>query len=162
MLPTQIIVLKLLQFTVLCWLIKRRKGFGNADHKPAITPEDMARLYDVGHVGFSIITLVGLQQQAWFQIMFYLCRCVRGNLRKMPRETFAVATDSTGSHFVYKVRGERDKNQRKMDNQMIQQVKVVCVKIEIHNNSKNLFLRRKTWFCRCKPTFTVVKIGFAP
>ncbi|KAJ8301588.1 hypothetical protein KUTeg_020575 [Tegillarca granosa] len=94
----------------------KRKGFGSTDHTRAITAEDMTRLYDVGHVVFTTTTPVGLQQKVWFEIMFYLCRRGRENLRDMTtRETFAVGTDSTGRRYAYQVRSELDKNHRERD-----------------------------------------------
>lgn len=93
----------------------KRKGFGTTNHTPSISPEDMKRLYDVGHVVFTTTTPVGLQQKVWFELMYYLCRRGRENLREMTRDTFSVGTDSTGRRYVYQLKGELDKNHRERD-----------------------------------------------
>lgn len=93
----------------------KKKGLGTTEHTPAISPEDMARLYDSNHLVFNTTVPFGLQRKVWFELMYFLCRRGRENLREMTRDTFMVETDSTGRRYVCQKRGELDKNHREKD-----------------------------------------------
>lgn len=93
----------------------KKTGFGTTEHTPQISPEDMKRLYDPGHLVFSVTVPVGLQRKVWFELMFYLCRRGRENLRSMTRNTFGIETDASGRRYVFQKQGEMDKNHRETD-----------------------------------------------
>ncbi|XP_062577122.1 uncharacterized protein LOC134238991 [Saccostrea cucullata] len=88
----------------------KKKGFGSVDHKPPISTEDLKKLYDSESIVFNVNTPCGLQNKVWFDLMFYLCRRGRENLRKMTKKTFGIDTDATGREFVYQAIDEADKN----------------------------------------------------
>ena len=90
----------------------KRKWFGGVDHKPPIAIQDLKKLYDINQPFkvFDIETPVGLQRKVFFDIMFYLCRRGRENLREMSKATFAVGYDAEGLQFIHQVKDEADKN----------------------------------------------------
>ena len=81
-------------------------GKVSTDHHPEIEPEDMRKLYE----SFDIDSNFGLQEKVWVDIMLYLCRRGRENLRLMDKTTFGVGTDATGKRFVFQYNGKYDKN----------------------------------------------------
>ena len=70
----------------------------------------MAKLYSVETNVIDIETPVGLLNQVWFEIMYYLCRRGQENLRSMTKTTFDITTASTGRRYAYKKVDELDKN----------------------------------------------------
>ncbi|XP_061169503.1 uncharacterized protein LOC133178844 [Saccostrea echinata] len=88
----------------------KKKGYGSIVHKPPITQEDLRKLYNSDSVVFNINTPCGLQMKVWFDVMFYMCRGGRENLRYMTKSTFGVNTDSCGRQFVFQAVDEADKN----------------------------------------------------
>ena len=89
----------------------KKRGLGVIDHFPAIPLEDLYRLYTNG-LALNVTTPIGLQNKVWFEVMFYLRRVGRENLRAMNKSTFEVSTDSTGLKFVYMKVDESDKNHK--------------------------------------------------
>ena len=88
-------------------LIKiKQSGKGNITHYPEIEPEDLRKLY----ASFDLNTPDGLQEKVLFDIMFFLCRRGRENLRAMTKSSFFVGHDATGKQYVYQVGSEVDKN----------------------------------------------------
>ena len=81
----------------------KKKGFGAVKHKPAIFQEDLIKLYDVSGVALNSCTPQGLLNKCWFDVMTFLCRRGRENLRQMTRDTFKINTDGTGRKFVMQV-----------------------------------------------------------
>ena len=67
------------------------------------------KLYCDEHA-FNPMKPVGLQNKVWFDIMFYVCRRGRENLREITRETIVVSTDSLGQKFIFQKLDEADKN----------------------------------------------------
>lgn len=88
----------------------KKKGFGFVDHKPAISSEDLKKLYNSESIVFNVDTPWGLQNKVWFDIKFYLCRRGGENLRRMTKETFVIKTDATGREYVFQAIDEVDKN----------------------------------------------------
>ena len=88
----------------------KRQGKATIQHFPEIEPKDLRKLYD--SVAKEINTPRGLQRKVWLDVMFYLIRRGRENLRQMTKKTFAVGKDVSGLRFVHQVVGERDKNHR--------------------------------------------------
>lgn len=66
----------------------------------------------VGLKTMSTKTPTDLQHKTWFDIMYFLCRRGRENLRTMTRDTFKVSTESHGREYVYQHKDELDKNRR--------------------------------------------------
>ena len=64
----------------------KRIGKGSVDHHPEITPQDLKKLYD----SFKTDSAVELQEKVLFDIIYYLCRRGRENLRDMSKDTFAI------------------------------------------------------------------------
>ena len=60
----------------------KKKGYGGVEHFPPMDQEDLKTLYTDCHA-LNSNTPVGLQNKVWFEIMFYLCRRGRENLRTM-------------------------------------------------------------------------------
>ena len=87
----------------------KRKGLAKVDHTPPIEPEDLKQMYC--SVALNPNTPVGLQQKVWFDVMFFLCRRGRENLRTMTTTSFSMKTDRTGT-YVYQAQDELDKNHR--------------------------------------------------
>lgn len=75
--------------------------------------EDLRKLY--ASIALNTETPTGLQKKVWFDVMFYLCRRGRENLRSMTKSTFAVSTDSKGREYIYQAIDELDKNHRETD-----------------------------------------------
>ena len=88
-------------------------GFGDTEHYPEVEPEDLTKLYS----SFDINTPTGLLEIVWFNIMYFLCRRGRQNLRKMTKYSHAVSTDATGRRYIHKTngKGEADKNHNEND-----------------------------------------------
>ena len=51
----------------------------------------------------------------WFNIMYYLIRRGRENLREMTKSTFRIGTDASGKKFIYQTTSEIDKNHNEND-----------------------------------------------
>ena len=82
-------------------LIKIKKaGKGMINHYPEIEPEDVRKLY----ASFNTDTPAGLQEKVWFDIMFYLCRRGRENLREMTKSTYFVDRVQLGNSMCINVR----------------------------------------------------------
>jgi hypothetical protein len=61
------------------------------------------KLYDVTNVALNPNIPTGLLSKAWFDVMMYLCRRGRENLRKMTLDTFLVQVDGSGRRYVMQV-----------------------------------------------------------
>ncbi|KAJ8316276.1 hypothetical protein KUTeg_006290 [Tegillarca granosa] len=90
----------------------KRKGFGAVNHFQPIAPNDLKKLYSPDNIALNIDTPYGLQKKVWFDIVFYLCRRGRENLREMTKLTFEVSRHSNGEKYVHQVVDESDKNHR--------------------------------------------------
>jgi len=92
-------------------LIKLKKeGKGNVQHKQPMSSEDFHKLY-----ASSILSTdnpKGLQNKVFVDIMVYLCNRGRENLREMNRTDFGIATDSSGSRYVFMSHDKLTKNHR--------------------------------------------------
>ena len=81
----------------------KKKGFAAAEHKPAICPEDLVKLYDVANVALSPNPPTGLLSKTWFDVMMYLCRRGRENLREITRDTFLFQVDGSDRRYGMQV-----------------------------------------------------------
>jgi hypothetical protein len=86
----------------------KRKGLVKVDHTESIEPEDLKKLYT--SLTLSPDTSEGLLHKCWFDVMFFLCRRGRENLREMKKDTFKFAKDSIERMYLYQARDELDNN----------------------------------------------------
>jgi hypothetical protein len=82
----------------------KRKGLVKVDHTESIEPEDLKKLYT--SLTLSPDTSEGLLHKCWFDVMFFLCRRGRENLREMKKDTFKFAKDSNERMYLYQARDE--------------------------------------------------------
>ena len=61
-----------------------KSGKGDINHYPEIDTEDVKKLYS----SFDLNSPTGLLKKVWFDIMFFLCRRGRENLRSVNKSTF--------------------------------------------------------------------------
>jgi hypothetical protein len=88
----------------------KREGLGDTQHYPPIDENDVDKLYQSGI--FDEDTPSGLQSKVWFELMYYICRRGRENLRKLEKDHFAIAEDSNGRRYVYQCKDEMTKKIR--------------------------------------------------
>ena len=88
----------------------KRKGFGDTTHYQPIDENDIARLYSSGV--FDESTPSGLQNKIWFEIMLFICRRGRENLRELEKDHFQISQDSNGRRFVFQAKDEMTKKVR--------------------------------------------------
>ena len=84
----------------------KQAGKGTTTHHPEIEPEDIRKLYE----SFDIDIPCSLLEKVWMDIMLYLIRRGRENLRLMNKNTFQIGTDATGKRFIHQVASELDKS----------------------------------------------------
>ena len=101
-----------LTFKAQCVQLKKN-GLANTDHKPPISPEDIQKLYDSDV--FSLSRPESLQRKVFFEIMLFLCRRGRENLRALTKDSLAVKIDGNGVEYIEKVVDELSKNHREND-----------------------------------------------
>jgi len=89
----------------------KKNGYAKVNHHPEITKDDLVKLYS----SFDLTTPRGLQQKCLFDIMFFLVRRGRENLREQTKTSFAIAVDSQNRRYVYQAVDELDKNHREND-----------------------------------------------
>ena len=75
-----------------------RQGKGATEHKQLVEGKELQKLYD----SFDISTPRRFQQKVWVDIMLYLTRRGRENLRQMTKSTFEIKVDAAGKRFVTK------------------------------------------------------------
>ena len=75
----------------------KKKGKGSLEHKSTISEDDMRKLHDPENIVFNPKCPAGLQRKVWFDLMYFLCRRGRENLRDMTKTTFSVARDTNGN-----------------------------------------------------------------
>ena len=92
----------------------KKIGKDDVQHHQAIEENDIAKLYRSGV--FDQNSSTGLQLKVWFELMLYICRRGRENLRELKKDHFVVATDSDGRQYVTQAVDELTKKTRE-DNQ---------------------------------------------
>ena len=88
----------------------KRMGLAKIDHKPEITRNDLSLLYSSGV--FSSDRPASLQKKVFFEIMFYLCRRGRENLRSLEKDSFKVSEYTDGRKYIVLAKDELTKNHR--------------------------------------------------
>ena len=96
------------QLALLKWI-----GKGGVDHHPDIDEEDLLKLYK--SEVFDINNPIGLQRKVFFEILLYICRRGRENLRKLTKHHFSIDVDSQGRRYIRQTVDEQLKN-HKTDN----------------------------------------------
>ncbi|XP_072021059.1 uncharacterized protein [Amphiura filiformis] len=90
----------------------KREGLGDTTHYVPIDADDMTKLYESESGVFDVDTPEGLQNKVWFELMFFICRRGRENLRKLEKDHFAIASDANGRRYVYQCKDEMTKKIR--------------------------------------------------
>ena len=91
--------------------VGRKQGRGSVDHKNAISDEDFEKL---SH--YFTTNIQGppnakfLQDLILFNIIYYMGRRGRENLRQMKKDTFQISTDGDSRRYIHQVIDEYDKN----------------------------------------------------
>ena len=91
----------------------KKKGFGKVNHKPSITDNDLEKLYQ--SCAFKQDNPQTLQNKVFFDIMLYLCRRGRENLRELNKDSFSLKMFPDGTEYVMKTEDELTKNHREND-----------------------------------------------
>ncbi|WAR04218.1 hypothetical protein MAR_019587 [Mya arenaria] len=82
----------------------------SVEHKLEIALDDVKILSATDCLGMSFDNPCGLQRKKWLDIMHFLYRRGRKNLRSIRKNTFAVSRDAAGREYVHQVIDEADKN----------------------------------------------------
>ena len=90
----------------------KKEGLAKVNHKKPLSPEDMRKLY--ASETFSLTNPKSLQRKVFFDVMFYLYRRGRENLRTVKKSDFALKVDEKGE-YIEKVSDELTKNRREND-----------------------------------------------
>ena len=88
----------------------KKVGKGDVKHHASVDENDIKKLYNSGV--FNQNNPQGLQSKVWFEIMVYVCRRGRENLRELKKDHFTVGTDSNGREFVAQAKDELTKKTR--------------------------------------------------
>jgi hypothetical protein len=88
----------------------KRIGLAKVDHTPPIEENELKQIYYSS--ALTKKTPECLQLKVWFDIMYFLCRRGRENLRTMNKETFRIAKDNKNREYVYQHVDKLDKNHR--------------------------------------------------
>lgn len=94
----------------------RAEGKGAVVHHPALTVEDLKKLYG-HHFIFNTNTPQGLLNKVVFEIMFYFCRRGQENLHNLRVQDFEII-NSNEQKYVQKVTSELSKNHQGITNEI--------------------------------------------
>ena len=96
--------------------MNKEQGKGATKHKDPINDEDLKRLseYFTRNMKGPPNALL-LQELVLFNIIFYMGRRGRENLRNMKKNTFKISTDEKGQRFIHQDKDETDKNHNEND-----------------------------------------------
>ena len=119
--------------------MNKKKGLGKLDSKAALTELDMERL-----MNYFLTHMNGppnprkLQELMIFNIIFYLCRRGRENLRVMKKTTFMVGFDEAcGRKYVFQAQDELDKNHQEKENEIANQGRIYELPGETRSMTKH-------------------------
>ena len=105
--------------------INKQEGKGTTKHKQPICEDDLEKLkiyFQCNMAGPPNAAL--LQEIVLFNIIFYMGRRGRENLRFMTKDTFAIEKDPTGLRYIYQKTDETDKNHDENDTEMSNQARI--------------------------------------
>ena len=89
----------------------KRVGKGDTVHYSQIDENDLANIYSSNV--FDTNTPQGLQYSVRFELMIYICRRGRENLRQLTKNHFAIGVDANGRGYVYQAKDEMTKKIRR-------------------------------------------------
>ena len=89
----------------------KRLGFGDTKHYPEIDENDLRKLQESG-VLINDESPQALQYKVWFELVLFICRRGRENLRKLKKNHFKIGTDSDGRRFIFQAQDEMTKKVR--------------------------------------------------
>lgn len=88
----------------------KKIGKGDVKHHEIITDNDLQKLYD--SAVFDQNSPSGLQDKVWFELMLFICRRGRENLRDLKKDHFVIETDENGRQYVTQAVDELTKKSR--------------------------------------------------
>lgn len=88
----------------------KRLGYGDTTHYPEIDANDLRKLQESGVLNDE--SPQALQYKVWFEMMLFICRRGRENLRKLKKNHFKIGTDSDGRRFIFQAQDEMTKKGR--------------------------------------------------
>ena len=93
--------------------LNKEEGRGEVESMPSINPEDMKTLgkyFEENMAGPPNALL--LQEIILFNIIYYMGKHGRENLRRMKINMFGVSTDPDGKYYIHQLIKEKDKNHK--------------------------------------------------
>ena len=99
----------------------KKIGLAKVVHKPPISKHDLALLYSSGV--FATNKPASLQKKVFFEVVFYLCRRGRENLRQLTKESFKINHDDDGRRYITLDKDELTKNHGVYDEQQVQKIR---------------------------------------
>ena len=88
-------------------------GLAKVEHKQEINQSDISLLHSSGV--FSTSSPKSFQRKVFFEVMFYLCRRGRENLRTLEKDSFKVEKYPDGKQYILLAKDELTKNHRVND-----------------------------------------------
>ena len=117
--------------------INKQKGLGNIQSKTPLSEMDLEKL-----TNYFLMHISGppnprkLQEVMLFNVIFYLCRRGRENLRPMTKSTFQVAFDETSRReYIFQAEDELDKNHQEQDTSIANEGRIYELPGKINNFS---------------------------
>ena len=147
----------------------KKIGLAKIDHKPPLSQHDLALLYTSGV--FAINTPSSLQKRVFFEVLFYLCRRGRENLRLLTKDSFKINDGEDGMRYVTLEKDELTKNHRVNDDQqeggiMLETGQVNCPVASfilylsyLNPKSEAFFQRPKSYVPGCGPWYDNMVLG---
>lgn len=76
----------------------RKNGLAKTNHKQPLNSQGVDKLYSSGV--FSLTNPLALQRKVFFEVMLFLCRRGRENLRKLTKSSFAIKKDGKNEEYI--------------------------------------------------------------
>lgn len=94
----------------------KEEGRGETNSMPPIEPEDLQRISEYFQQNMNgPPNPAKLQEIVLFNVIYYMGRRGRQNLRKMTKDTFKISQDPDGTRYIYQAKKELDKNHKEND-----------------------------------------------
>ena len=105
--------------------MNKQEGNGTTKHKQPITEADILKLNNYFRVNMDgPPNGINLQEIILFNIIFYMGRRGRENLRSMKKDTFQIKSDSNGHRYIFQCKDESDKNHDEKDTEDSNQARI--------------------------------------
>ena len=88
----------------------KKIGKGDVKHHEIITDNDLQKLYESAVFDQNLPS--GLQDKVWFELMLFICRRGRENLRELKKDHFVIERDENGRQYVTQAVDELTKKSR--------------------------------------------------